>query len=252
MKLQRLAPNLAFLVNQIITLGETPRWATKTQIAEAQKESERLTEEHFKVKSFDVYLAVTLRTLDDFIKAEGFALAFENLELTVAYPGGLGLPKNFAEDDSSNEKGDLERYFIELSRSLLMFDAEKFSVGKYFETAMAIFYQKPAILIFNDPREADILKTRHPIKTLGTVNQSFGFHVTKSFVEALGCLHAELGKHRNFGCNFRQQLNEVNTNRSRDRYCPLCKSLLERKSLWINTKEAQKRLETDFDEAIKE
>lgn len=252
MKLQRLAPNLAFAVNQIITGGERPRWVTKIQIAKAQKESEKLTEEHFKVKSFDVYLATTLRTLNDFIKTEGVALALENEKLTVAYPGGLGLASDYSKEDSSNEKGDFERHFLENSKTLLMLDAEKVSVGKYFEAAIAILSKKPVVLIFNNPKEADILKMRHPIKTLGATEQSYGFHVTKSSQEALGCLYAELGKHWDFGCNFRQQINEVNTNRSRNRYCPLCKSLLERESLWINAKEIQKRLETEFNEALKE
>ena len=100
MKLQRLAPGCAFSINQIITGGEKPLGVTKSDISKIIKESEKFTEEHFKIKSFDVYLATTLRNVNDFINAEVAASVLENNGFTVAYPGGLGLPKNASGDEA--------------------------------------------------------------------------------------------------------------------------------------------------------
>src|SRR3989344_2695836 len=248
MKLQRLAPGSAFTINQIITGGKTPPGVTKSDISKITKESEKMIEEHFKVKNFDIYLAVTLRNVNDFINAERTALILEDIYgFTVAYPGGLGLLKDTSPDDSSNEKGDLERFFIEKSKSLLMFEAEKMSVGKYFETAIAVLSKKPVAIVFSgfkNREEMKILKTRNPIKTLGTASESFGFHVD-TLSTVLHCLSAELGMDEHFGKDFRSQLNETSTGRSRNGYCPLCKSLLVRKSFWATAKEYKEKKEKE-------
>ena len=237
----RLPSDFAFAINQVLTGEKEPKWTTKKEIELTKRYSGELVKNHLKIKSFDVYLALTLRTVNDFLAGELTALDLECDNLTVAYPGGLGLTEDTPSDDSSNEKGDLERYFIEKSKSLLMLRAEKMSVGKYFEAAIAVLSQKPVVLFFNDAAEAKILKTRHPIKTLGTAQESYGFHIVESLSEAIGCLKAELGMDEQFGKDFRSQLNEANTDRSRNSYCPLCESLLKRKSFWVEKMEDEIR-----------
>mgnify|MGYP001578920764 FL=1 len=235
MPLPRLKPEAAFLVNQIDTKGKIPEWATEKIIQKTKKESYKILDKYLAQRSFDLYLATSLRELDDFTKAEKFASHIEqNLNISVVYTGGLGVTKETPEYDAAEAKGDMERLFLERSQSLLMIAADKFTVGKYFEAATMALSGKPVVILFDDENQANIIKVRHPLKTLGAVEESYGFHaLVNNQDDPLQCLKAELGLDEHFGNDFRLMLNENHTDRRRNCYCPYCKSLIIRRPFWL-------------------
>lgn len=235
MKLPRLRPDTAYLVNTMLSKGEIPKWATPKIQKQAQEESWKLLDEYLKQKSFDIYLALSLRSLDDFIRGEQIAALLENqLRASVVYAGGLGVDKNTPDVDASNEKGDLERFFLNRSRSLLMLDAEKPTWGKFVEAATMMIAQKPVVVLTESDETAFVLKDRHPLKTLGGWGGASGYHVVASLNQATHCLSSELNDESSCGL-IENLVKDATTKkrRSSNFICPHCGSLIRRISFWL-------------------
>lgn len=235
MKLPRLKPDTAYLVNTMLSKGDIPKWATPEVQKKAKEESWKLLDAYLKQKYFDIYLALSLRTTEDFIRGEQIAELLEKkLNASVVYAGGLGVDRNTPDADSSNEKGDIERLFLDRSRSLLMLDAEKPTWGKFAEAVTMMIAQKPVVILTESDEAAYILKTRHPLKTLGGWGGASGYHVVSSLKAAMQCLASELDRKTSCGIIENVVKDPVSQKRrAYNFYCPNCGSLIRRMSFWL-------------------
>ncbi|MBI2021193.1 hypothetical protein HYS99_01625 [Candidatus Giovannonibacteria bacterium] len=236
--LPRLKPDSAFLANTLLSKGEVPQWATYEMQKKVKQEASDLIDFYLKRKAgYDLYLAASLRCLEDFMRAEQVVSFLEkNLHISIVHPGGLGISLDTPEKDSSNEKGDLERFFLDRSSTLLMIDAEKATWGKYAEAMTMLLRQMQVVMYTEDKSTAFILKERHPLKTLGGFGGSCGYHVVTSLGEILTCLKWSLTICKMDSCSEKQVNGADGQRRAYNSYCPNCGSLIRRTSFWISNK----------------
>lgn len=166
-----------YVINQLCTNGKLPFELPPGEIESTKKAADEVLKNLLRNPNFDIYLATSLRSLQDFIKAEVLCGILETeLDAKVFCPALCGVALGAALGDEPNEKGDIERFFI--SRSYLFFgtEMEKATWGKYVESAHFLLRGKPAIFIVADNAEEkhlsafEIFRNRHPMKTAGNAS----------------------------------------------------------------------------------
>ncbi len=238
-KRTKLSAREGYIVNQLCTKGKILPEIQAQEIRSAEKSGDEVLKNLLQNPSSDVYLATSLRSYPDFIKAEAMYEFLETkLNAKVFCPALCGVSSETAHGDEPNEKGDIERFFI--SRSHLFFgtEMEKATWGKYIESAHFLLRGKPAIFVVEDKAEEKhnspfyIFKDRHPMKTAGNVSFAHGPHVVKTIEDGLECARWELNKKPAFGLT--ETTKETNEKiRSINYYCPICGSLLLRSATWL-------------------
>ncbi len=230
-----------YVINQLCTNGKLPFELPPGEIESTKKAADEVLKNLLRNPNFDIYLATSLRSLQDFIKAEVLCGILEaELDARVFCPALCGVAMGAALGDEPNEKGDIERFFI--SRSYLFFgtEMEKATWGKYIEAAHFLLRGKPAIFIVADNAEEkhlsafEIFKNRHPMKTAGSAFLAHGPHVVKTIEEGLKCARMELNRKPMFNlAETTTEMNDKTKIRSANYHCPVCGSLLLRSANWL-------------------
>lgn len=235
----KLSAREGYIVNHLCTKGEIPDFVSPQETVSAVKSADEVLKNLLRNPHFDIYLATSLRSYPDFIKAETICKFLEAaLNAKVFCPALYGVSSEAASGDEPNEKGDIERFFI--SRSHLFFgtEMEKTTWGKCAEAMHFLLRGKPAIFIVADNAEEKhnspffIFKDRHPMKTAGSAFLAHGPHVVKTIEGGLKCARMELNRKPTFS------LTEITTGsdgkiRSANYHCPVCGSLLLRSANWL-------------------
>ena len=182
--------------------------------------------EYEKTESFHAYFLCSLRSLEDFRKAEAMAQAIEASASTVipdfrlVHVGGLAVPADYCEETDPNEaKGLFERKMLQRSLSGFMDMGSTETWGKITEAVMLrLFHNRPVVIYTNDAWLYPMLRDIHPLKIVGSPWQGLGFHVVNDLVQAVACLVREITDHvRTEKREMRHGVNE---------YCTECGSLL--------------------------
>ncbi len=241
-KRTKLSAREGYIVNQLCTKGKILPEIQAQEIRSAEKSGDEVLKNLLQNPSSDVYLATSLRSYPDFIKAEAMYEFLETkLNAKVFCPALCGVALEAALGDEPNEKGDIERFFISRSHLFFGLEMEKATWGKYIESAHFLLRGKPAIFIVADNAEEkhlsafEIFKNRHPMKTAGSAFLAHGPHVVKTIEEGLKCARMELN--RKPMSNLAETTTEMNDKtkiRSANYHCPVCGSLLLRSANWLD------------------
>jgi len=242
--LPRLTAMEGYVVNQICTHGnidchmdEIRHTEKKRKIEKTHKALKANLEYMKKGGKYDIYMASSLRSLEDFQKGERVAEKIEKKipGIKIFCPGLHGVSKNAYPEDAYNEKGDLERLAIQKSKTMLLIDAKEgeMTFGKTVEAARFLLNspKKPAIFIC-DKYMLDLFKNRHPMTLMGNASWSRGPHLVPTLNDALICLQDELGMlpHRT---NLKRSKTGRKKTRAINHLCPHCDSILLRHPKWI-------------------
>ncbi len=227
-RLPRLSWEEGMVLNQLYTDYTKVPEKMNRLVRRAEIKNQRLIALYLKIKEFDLYFACSLRSQEDFEKAESVCRALEN-----KIPGiKIVMPANFAVK-SSRQKGDIERWLIEKSKCIFLFDSGKDTWGRDVETAeMMILYGKPGLILVSDKGDGihasryRIFKEIHPANVIGHWHYARGMHVVKDIRGAVRCLRRILA-HK---VETMEKIEDGGTNT----YCRTCGSLIGRSDItWI-------------------
>lgn len=225
----RLTPEEAFVLNPAHTGGyaiEEPGYYSTMFEAGARARTKELFELYEQTPDFHTYFLCSLRSLEDFRKAEEMAQAIEASASTVipdfrlVHVGGFMVPPgSYDEPDVNEAKGLFERKMLQRSRSGFMDMGETETWGKITEAMMLrLLYNRPVVIYTPNERHHRMLREVHPLKLVGSPSQGLGFHVVKDLVQAVACLVREITDHVRI--EKREMRHGVNE------YCKECGSLL--------------------------
>ena len=179
-----------------------------------------------KTESFHAYFLCSLRSLEDFRKAEEMAQAIEASASTVipdfrlVHVGGFMVPGgSYDEPDVNEAKGLFERKMLQRSLSGFMDMGETETWGKITEAMMLrLLHNRPVVIYTPNEWHYRMLREVHPLKIVGSPWQGLGFHVVNDLVQAVACLVREITDHVRI--EKREMRHGVNE------YCKECGSLL--------------------------
>ena len=228
MKFPRLTPEEAYVLNPVYICGDgkEPGYYSTMFEAGARARVLELFELYERTKSFHTYFLCSLRSLEDFRKAEKVAQAVEASASTVipdfrlVHAGGFMIPPGYYDEpDVSEAKGLFDRKMLQRSLSGFMDMGETETWGKITEAiTLRLFYNRPVVIYTPNERHHRMLREVHPLKIVGSPWQGLGFHVVDDLVQAVACLVREITDHVHI--EKREMWHGVNE------YCKECGSLL--------------------------
>ena len=227
-KLPRLTWQEGMVLNQLFTDYTKVDEKSRKLVKPALRKNEKLVSRYLRQEEFDVYFAYSLRSQEDFEYAEKICR-----EIEEKIPGiKIIMPANFAME-SSRQKGDLERLFVQRSRCILLLDSGKDTWGRDVEAAeMMILHHKPALILVSDKSDGvhasrcRIFKEIHPANVIGHWHYARGMHVHKNIRGLIKCLRRILARK----IETTEKIEDGGTNH----YCRSCGSLICRSDVtWI-------------------
>ena len=183
MKLPRLTPEQAWILNQHVMCGKSQ--GTPEQIAEAKRLNQEFIQQYREIDSIDLYLALSMRSLEDIQGAEIICNALEEKGYSVYNPGNNC-------ETSRYTKHDLEKHMLLISKALVLDAGTKDSGGKFIEACNAKFeYCMPIFFLAEDEHQYKVYHDYHPMGVL------LGPHVCRTLDELMLCLTDELNGRSN-------------------------------------------------------
>jgi len=228
MRFPRLTPEEAYVLNPAYTCGDgkEPGYYSTMFEAGARARVKELFELYESTEVFHTYFLCSLRSLEDFRKAEAMAQAIEASASTVipdfrlVHVGGFMVPGgSYDEPDVNEAKGLFERKMLQRSLSGFMDMGETETWGKITEAMMLrLLHNRPVVIYTPNEWHYRMLREVHPLKIVGSPWQGLGFHVVNDLVQAVACLVREITDHVRI--EKREMRHGVNE------YCKECGSLL--------------------------
>lgn len=226
--MERLSPEEAYVISPVFsgTRADEPPEELASLIAPAKAKVPGLLAAHEAVPLFHAYYLTSLRSLEDFRRAEATAQFIERLagktipDFRLVHVGGLAIPDGYADETDPNEaKGLFERKMLQRSLAGFMDMGETETWGKIAEAmTLRLLHNRPVVIYTTSDWIYEMLRDVHPMKVVGTPWQGLGFHVVNDRRCGIQCLISELGNRPlRFEKKVAHGINE---------YCKECGSLL--------------------------
>ncbi|MBR9691913.1 hypothetical protein GOV06_03940 [Candidatus Woesearchaeota archaeon] len=212
-KLPRLTPEQAWVLNQYVMCGETH---DKELLGKAQKLNEEFIDQYWKTTSVDLYLALSMRSLEDIQGAESICNRLEDEGNTVYNPGNNCTTSRYL-------KHDLEKYMLSKTKKGVVMDAgTKDSGGKFMELCFGILVHRlPGFMLAENEKQYKVYHDYHPISIL------LGPHVCKTQESLLACIDIETDRRAGYNGETKEFRDEIIDGR-RTTICKNCDSIIRR------------------------
>ncbi|MBI2672789.1 hypothetical protein HYX19_00870 [Candidatus Woesearchaeota archaeon] len=183
MRLPRLSPMDAFVLNQYVICKQKVD-GFEEFYQDAKKLNKKFVKQYLSLKGIDVYFATSMRSFEDYKKAERICNELEEL---VVDDNDLGIYSPAANCESSRvKKFDLEKHMITITKTLVINAGEQDTGGKFIEAMYAKSLGKPILMLAENERMYKIYHDYHPSSL------TLGMHVCKNVDMLKKCLKMEL------------------------------------------------------------
>lgn len=184
MKLQRLTPVEAWVLNQYVMCGKKVEDFPEYYEA-AKAKLETFIEQYKQLNEIDLYLATSMRTKEDVERAEKICNQFEEKGYLVYNPANNC-------DSSRNKKSDLEKHMMEISKGIII-DAGTYDTGgKFIEAGFFKFgLKKPVFMLAQNTEKARMYSIYHDWHPSAI---TLGVHVSDSIESLTECINNDFNK----------------------------------------------------------